>query len=497
MTLVSACGLVLGLEDGIYVSPDGGGEDVTPTGDSSGDAGADTSDAREPPKDVIDIEANFASCDGATTLAIDAVYVSPTGADNNGNCGKASAPCQTIATALTLAAKTTGKTIYLGHGDPNAPNAVYDELVTINQQDQDKLVIQGGFDDYPDAAWVQNCNQQKAIIKSRNNDYTVLLSGYSATLRLVHVESRDNAPDDESVYAVVVNNGGKLTLDNTLLVAQNGGRGTDGAQGGMGSGCNNGSGGKVGAAGAPGTFSASSYLPTTAGTGDQGGAGPGQSGAMGTCDNNCGMCAIFSVFGLDGGVDGGPDGGPPDGGPPDGGGCLFTKFNSMRCGQPGDLGCGGSGGLGGEGGKGGGTSIALYVDGTTSKVTLINGVSLNTANGGNGGNGGAGGAGAPGMTGNDGIPFMCDIGCGDGGLCDFISLDGGAGGTGATGGVGNNGGGGAGGPTYLYVAPNLMQIDSTLAAPNWLTMNSKLGAGGSGGKPNGNAGEAKASRKIP
>jgi len=41
-----------------------------------------------------------------------------------------------------------------------------------------------------------------------------------------------------------------------------------------------------------------------------------------------------------------------------------------------------------------------------------------------------------------------------------------------------------------------MQVDAALASPNWL-MNSKLGIGGTGGQPNGAAGEAKTSRTIP
>ena len=492
--LVSACGLVLGLEDGVYVAPDGSDDVVV--GDSSGDA---SSDAREPPKDVIDIEANFATCDGAPPFVTDAIYVSMSTGVDSSTCGASTAPCKTVGKAVVRAASTTNKTIYLGKG-------VYDESVSINSGSENNTVIQGGFDDYPDAAWVQSCDQQKATIASTKTNFSVIVDGQTATLRLIKVVSRNEAPDNESVYAIVVK-GGTLTLDNALLIAQNGGLGSDGKPGDPGFGCGSGSGGAAGVPGTPGTFSELTYAPTTAGTGGQGGAGAGQVGSMGACSNNCGTCGSAFVLGVDASIfdggtfDGGTfDGGTFDGGTFDGGGfdsgvCVFTTFMNNSCAQAGNAGCGGSGGPGGAGGKGGGASIALYVNGS-SKVTLMNGVSLNTASGGNGGAGGAGGAGAPGMTGPSGNSLTCDIGCGDGGFCNFILLAGGDGGTGSLGGMGQSGGGGAGGPTYLFVAPNLMQVDAALASPNWL-MNSKLGIGGTGGQPNGAAGEAKTSRTIP
>lgn len=319
--------------------------------------------------------------------------------------------------------------------------------------------------------------------------------GPGSTLRLVHVESRDQAPDDESVYAVVVN-GGSLTLDNALLVAQNAGRGTDGTPGIQGMGCDLGGDGKNGAAGKPGSFSAVGFdfIPSTAGNGDPGEAGAGAFGGVGACDFNCGSRSYMSILAGDaappdsGGFDAGFDGGLGDGGG-DGGVCNFFLFGNQTCAEDGGFGCGGSGGSGGGGGKGGGASIALYIAGK-SKVTLVGGVSLNTANGGNGGNGGLGGSGAMGQVGNAGADITCDLSC----MMSKV-LKGGMGGTGAPGGVGGTGGGGAGGPTYLFVSPDLSYVDALLA-PNWAS-NSMLGKPGSGGSPSGVKGDAQQSLKTP
>lgn len=475
--MISACGLVLGLDDGVYV--DGGLDGFIPT-DSASDAAADS---REPLKDVIDIETNFATCDGSPPIVPGAIYVAVNGTDS-ATCGTVGDPCKTIGAALALA--KTSKTIYVGPGS-------YDEQVLLGAT-EDGYTLQGGFDTFPDAAWVPNCSQQAATIQSTKTNYSVKVEGSTATLRLLKVISQGQAPDEQSVFAVVVNNG-NVTLDNTLLLAENAGRGTDGTTGGQGIGCNANGGTTTGTPGAPGSFGTVDFMVAQAGQGGQGTAGVSNPGDPGECSFGCGMCVYQSFLLADGGPpEAGVDGSTLDGGgAPEGGTCMFG-FGQYLCAEDGGVGCGGSGGLGGTGGTGGGASVALFIAGQ-SKVTLVNGVSLNTANGGNGGNGGAGGAGAPGQTGIQGLDTTCFTGClGDGG-CGFKTLLGGDGGTGTMGGSGGVGGGGAGGPTYLYVSPNLSFVDGTLA-PNWQT-NSKLGTAGFGGKPNGDAGEAKPSRKTP
>ena len=127
---------------------------------------------------------------------------------------------------------------------------------------------------------------------------------------------------------------------------------------------------------------------------------------------------------------------------------------------------GGSGGLpgvGGKGGQGGGGSIGVFA-GTGSHVLVLDGSVIHTAGG---GKGGVGVAGQPGGKGGDGGP------AGTYSINGYTSHSG-AGGAGGYGGQGGQGGGGAGGASVGVLAVDSRAI---VAGDTAIT----LGSGGAGG----------------
>jgi hypothetical protein len=169
-----------------------------------------------------------------------------------------------------------------------------------------------------------------------------------------------------------------------------------------------------------------------------------------------------------------------------GGGALCT---SLFCGDltpiglvsssPGKCGCGGAGGPAGTGGRGGGASIALFVSGAGTAVSVTRS-SLNAQDGGAGSAGLQGGDGSSGSPGTVGATATCWGDCravNHGGLncnCEqpgtSIISGGTAGGVGGTGGPGGSGSGGSGGPSIGVLRLNgaLVTLDgaSTIGIGN-------------------------------
>jgi hypothetical protein len=441
--LVAACADIFGIQGGFL-------EDASLSDSGSDDTGSG--------KDVITIgDANFAVCDGGlTTVDPNAIYVSPNGNDLS-TCGSQTSPCQTIAFALKNA--LDAGSFYLRDG-------LYSEHVLLGARSN--VVIQGGWV-VDGGVWTQQCSTSLTKIKpDAGSGATLTVTGSTGVvIRLVWIETEDQAGTGESLYAAFVNNYSAVTFDNVLLVSQNAGAGAGGRVGPNGIGCNSfaydsGANGGPGTPGPLPTFAATGLNTSTAGTGNTGNVGVGTNTGGASCVPN-----VQCTPGLS------PDGGVM---------CLQTSVGSC-CGFPGDPACAGNPGSGGTGGHGGASSVAVFVWG--GSVVTLTGGALFTSSGGNGGNGGGGGAGAPGVDGDAGATNKC---CANpcSGACSCVPLfeSGGPGGTGGDGGSGGQGGGGAGGPTYLIVYGGDASV--VLNPPPVM----EAGAGGAGGKPNGPVGPA-------
>jgi hypothetical protein len=407
------------------------------------------------------------------------VFVATNGADGN-DCGSRTAPCRTIATALTRATAQKLDIVFIAKGE-------YDEHVKLAAG---KQLVGGWLVDGTTDTWNKACGDNAPLIvtiRARTENTVIDAIDLQGTAKLadLNVQSRTGqAAPGESLYGVFATGSTTvLAIDNVVVDVGNGGDGANGKTGDAGvSGApciavgDGGSGapGPGGTGGGAGTFDQNGYAAGSGTDGTQGTAGlNGVTGALGTCVD-CGACAI-----------------------PAAGVCGFTINGIQNCGGRGQPGCGGGGGAQGGGATGGGSSIAVYC--YNASVTITGG-KYNAGNGGGGGAGGPGGGGAPGTAGAKGTtgidctgtcnmigdPVNCTpvLQHGDGGL---------AGGSGGAGGAGGAGGGGAGGWSVA-----LLQGGTGIVTANNATLkHGNAGKGGTGAPDGGTGANGTAADRYP
>jgi hypothetical protein len=453
------------------------------------DASVDASTADAPADVAADVpfdggnvnpDVNVADCGaGARTISDDAgLFVSQVG--GGGTVCTLANPCAKIGDALKIV--KAGETIYIAPG-------TYTETLEIGIGS----TIEGGWL-VTDAGWVPQCDNTVATVQrdpSNPAQWAVhATNGQLVTLRLLKIvnDAPNGSAPGTSVYGVLANNT-PLTLDNVTVVVGDGVAGASGDPGNPGTGpsCTNinpsdGAAGPIGTSGSPGKLTPSNtgYTATEPGNGSPGTAG--NNGTAGT-DGGCISCVMCSM--------------PCDAGATT---CGVADAGEV-CGAQGNFGCGGSGGFGGwAAGHGfnknfepsGGSSVAVWVWGST--LTFTNSVALRAGNAGNGGNGGDGGAPSPGAPGTPGGGNSCNTSatCGTGFTCPNgqnqcmisgtygigFAEAGAPGGEGGAGGPGGQGGGGAGAFSWAYFQGQNATISG---AP----VNVQIGLAGVGGNPNG------------
>jgi hypothetical protein len=438
------------------------------------------------------------NCDGIDGDAGQAVFVAPTGTDVAG-CGTTSAPCATLAGALSEAQGQGLAEVYMMEG-------TYDDgAVTL----VDGVSVWGGFD----ATWMRDGTAVTTILGSTGVEVapgaseavTVVADGLTqpttlADLRIVGPDALGTFPDGagKSSMAMWVSNTGAgiLTLERMVFV---GGAGAPGAPGAAGqdaiqvlaSSSMNGAAGGAAASFATACDDTSRGGGGWRGTNTEAGTAGGIGGQGGTMDTDCTFLSEnFDATVGEGGTDGqsaaaaaglggfggagtnvcgpGQNGalGRIVNGVPGQGGTgwrllgLFWAGENGTGGGPGASGGGGGGGGGsggcdtgtdayGAGGGGGGAGGWAAISGGSGGgagggsfgLYLVDAsptVQNSVFERGNGGNGGDGGVGGRGQSGGQGGPG----GAGAGG-----AAAGGRGGNGGHGGHGGGGGGGHGGGT--------------------------------------------------
>jgi hypothetical protein len=398
-------------------------------------------------------------CNGTSCIGPDpnGLFVSPSG---SGTTCTSSAPCATIAAALSVATQTGKSSIYLDQGT----YAGFSLGAT-------SVAIHGGWTYSSGAGTWTNCNgtdSTSVVVDGSGTTVAVAANASGAwTLDTLTINIESLTPSGWSVFAVIVQ-AGDLSLTNVDIDMQGGGGGS-GASVGQGSSgtaatgtsCTasdgaNGSPGAAGTAGSQGAYTATGFTPGSGGQGSPG-ATPGDNGTTPgspPCDKTIGCCLTS---------------------PPQPLGCVLGDCGSAsgQCGGAANAGCGGGVGGGGPAGNGGGSSVGILV---SAGVVTLSGVSVTTAAGGAGGNGGAGGPGGSGSTGSNGtpvaIPTSCHIPQQE--MCTPVTTSEYASGTtGGTGGAGGQGGGGAGGDSLCYVTTGTGTVSG---APSCAA-----GAGGAGG----------------
>jgi hypothetical protein len=408
-------------------------------------------------------QSGYLLCNGASCIGPDpnGLFVSPSG---SGTACTSSAPCATIAAALTAATQTGKSSIYLDQGNYAG--------FTLGAT---SVAIHGGWTYSSGAGTWTNCSgtNSTSVIVDGNSITTAVVANTSGawTLDTLTINIESLTPNGWSVFAVVVQ-AGDLSLTNVDIDMQAGGGGTgapvgQGASGtaATGTSCtaSDGASGQTGGLGTPGPQGAYSATGFTPGGGGQGnpGATPGDNGATpanAPCDLTVGCC--------------------PPGGHASTVTCSLGNCGtaSGQCGGAASAGCGGGVGGGGPGGNGGGSSVGILV--SAGSVTL-SGVSITTAAGGPGGNGGAGGGGGSGSTGANGTSVAIPVSCtnklvSSAYYCTATtSAEYASGTTGGTGGVGGQGGGGAGGDSLCYATAGTGSVSGTPTCT--------AGAGGAGG----------------
>jgi hypothetical protein len=409
-----------------------------------------------------------------------AVFVSPTGSDDEGDGTKAS-PFESFAKAIESAALNDKRVFACADG------GVFGERVSIDAE-ANGVEIYGGFscDD-----WTYDATAKTSVV-SPTPLALHIVDAEDVTIEGFRFEAADGSlPGESSVGAFVVNSTG-VVLRRVEIVAGDGVKGADG--------------GLVGFEyPEQEALNGNPELPEGMGGGDKqcvcqqglatlggiGGAptGPGQPGGKGLPDHGAGTGGIVADCGLGGtGVGGanapnrspasgavkmgslgesgwlpesGEDGATGQPGQGGGGGASLNSDGHGGCG-----GCGGCGGNGGLKGGGGGASIALI--GLESEIIIDHAVLA----AGDAGGGGRGHSGQAGQT---------EVGAGGNALSSLNSCGGGNGGRGGNGGAS---GGGAGGISVGIMwtgneSPTQTQVTSTLGMP---------GYGGVGGEPGVNDG---------
>lgn len=472
--------------------------------------------------DLPDLGFVDANCDGIDGEVMRGVFVAPSG--NDANPGTRQQPKATLASALTAAATTGKRDVYVATGTFTGPL----QLLGVSG-----LNVAGA---YHPMTW-QRANSNQVVVQGGAKALEV--DGASAVL--VQSMRFEGGPGTPSAYGGFIVESQNVRLEAVDLQAGAGAPGSDGAPGQPGAPGSVGGEGRRGcsrdiaanvfecaiafgfcstpSAGAGGTSScgfpggnggtptqgagapagtAGSNAPSGTGLGGSGVGGQtggstpanvhsGTGGAPGTSGSN-GVGAASATFSNQGFVPAAGTNGAPGtagrGGGGGGGGCggEFTFVNATRCSAFGSAGGGGGGGgcggAPGQGGGGGGASIGLFLFNAT--VTSDNSA-FRSSTGGRGGNGGSGGAGGMGGAGGQSpyggnSPFS---GTGQGNACR-----GGVGGAGGTGGMAGNGGGGSGGASYGVVR----NAGSTLNRTGGSVMGGTGGAAGTAPGANGQPG---------
>jgi hypothetical protein len=427
LSLMVACGAILGIEPPIDPPPDGSINDTGAAEASTDDAGA--GDAA----DEAEAEPPCVHTDPETIDAV-AIYVAPATGEDSDNCGDRTKPCKTIAFSQQRATVFGRTRILLSRG-------VYRESVTLSAG----MTLEGGWD-ILGTDWIRTCLEPRnraAVIQAPNNANTTITAtnvATEATLRTLTIRSKDTARAGESLYGLVSHGATtKVLLDDVSVDVARGGDGAVGVVGPVGSApaaagsCpvadgGRGTDGLIGPGADGGTFGPTGYVPSSGGKGSLGTGGLG-----GTTPGTPPCVDCFTCTGVLLGCNSDPA--------------------PQNCGGVGKTGCGGGPGGGGEPGGGGGASIGLYV--WEGQVTC-RASSIHAGAGGAGGAGGPGGGGAFGSSGAVGpTTGTCNTACnGDLGGChptEAGANGGPAGGTGGRGGMGGQGGGGPGGPSYAIV----------------------------------------------
>jgi hypothetical protein len=448
----SACGAILGIEDGILDPVDSGSDALAESGIDGGgtDARADAQDEDAGPTCVPDASDSVDDMNG--------IFVAPapygTGAVN---CGSRVVPCASLQMGVERALTLTRSKVFIARG-------TYAEAIRLHAG----TTLIGGWDPL-DTTWLRSCKSPPhdvVVIQSPTN-ITVLADelGGTAGLETVTVSSKAAADTGETLYGVFARGATThLTLFDVIVsmsAGGNGGPGGGGAPGGAAAttDCPSSTGaqGDAGATGRGadgGLFGDAGFVSTNGTTGQTGFTGEPGTGAMAPACTTCGACqGIVPV-------------------------CSF-KASGQSCGTDGGAGCGGGPGTGGTPGAGGGSSIALFAWDAIVTVTasrLAAGPGGLGGGGGLGGDGGVGSGGASGRIGPDCV-ITCDTLCG---TAMAHGAAGSPGGSGGPGGPGGPGGGGAGGDSIAIVQAGAAVVTAPDAGLSFRAAGTSLGNGATG-----------------
>ena len=468
--------------------------------DTDGDGSLDADDCaprdasiRPGAPDRPDLAFVDSNCDGVDGTEGDAVFVSPTGSDQNP--GTKARPKREISAAVEAA--RTGRKPYV--------------LVAFGSYGRVTLAsgvsIFGGYDP---ASWARSNRFPGGLPVISGSPEAIRASGVKDVV-VQHVSVRGlPGASERSAYGIRALLDSSLTLQRVVVSTADG---TEGIAGGNG---RQGAAGGDGAPGGPGSCDGSrggggaggsSAVDRRGGRGGDGGweterfggiaenGDPGRPGNVGTAGGAggakgnpaspglSGRTGEFGRAGLAGtggtsstsgagGIwigragSGGGAGKPGDGGGGGGGGGSQQGALVNNGGGNGGGGGGGGGGAGtgGLGGGFGGGSFGIYLQ--SSKI-VVESSSITAGNGGVGGRGGDGGReGAGGIAGRGARVCTSEVGAG------------GNGGPGGAGGRGGGGGGGAGGPSVGIFKPGA----STAAVKDSSVKAGTPGAGGAGGR---------------
>jgi hypothetical protein len=413
------------------------------------------------------------NCDGIDGDKANALFVAPSGDDNNdGSFGK---PMATVGKAVTVA-QAQGKDVYVAGG-------TYDGKVSFLSANGN-IGVYGGYDP-------QTWQRSAANVTTLEAPGQVVgVSAPGIVLQLLSVHST-SGPTYLTSYGVRAFGTGSAALSRVSVQTAPGQTGAAGAAappapapassgsipdlnapcggnvapagGAGGAGYNGtlagGNGGDMfGAAGGDGHSDPNQ--PTV--IGGMGGPYPGQNGAAGTNGllgkPGTGGTAALNRFSL---TYQAQPGNPGTGGTRGAGGGGGAEEPNTVCVPGSGGGAGGLPGIGGNGGQGGGGSIGVFA-GAGAHVLVLDASTIHTADGGKGGYGAAGQSGGPGGLGGK----------------QLVSADGqlhnGAGGSGGYGGQGGQGGGGAGGASV-----GVLSIDARAVVGGDTAIT--VGAGGAGG----------------
>jgi PKD repeat protein len=460
--------------------------------------------------DALDASGTDTNCDGIDGVLTDTILVAGTGADT-ATCGTAEAtPCQTLPYGISRAGSSRHAVLVTGGLTSS----------TVSLGSVSGFTVRGGYGaDFTSRSGTTTINNGVTSTGSTGltlADLTingpggpqttgVLLSGSTASLSTVVVDSGTPTGSGSSAYGVRAVSSSSVTITSSTITAKAGIAGAPGgatAPAAPSAGCNGPDGGNAGGPSSPGGGGTQGCGSGTVkgGNGGTGGnySGSGSAGGAGGGGAAGGNGGCGSLFGCGTDAGGGAGGGAGSaGGAGSGGTNVLTSAGATFVGINGGAGSGGgvggggggggggksasaSGGGGGAGGNGGaggtaataagsygGGSFGVYAHNST--ISLTNTTVTATA-GGAGGAGSPGGAGAGGGKGGNGGSDSC---CSAGG--------GGGGGAGAGGGGGGGAGGGAGGPSIAVFHSGTGTYTESSSTLNRAAGAASGGAGGAGG----------------